>query len=663
MTSPTARHLREIAFTLILTVFLCDQLSAETTEDLSNFSLEDLMMVPVTGASRFDQKISDAPAAVTIITADDIQKFGYRTLADILRSARGVTVSYDRNYSYAGLRGFSSTGDYNSRFLVQIDGHRINENIYNDVLIGTEFILDVDLIDRVEIIRGSNASLYGSNAFFGVINIITKNSSKFGKPQLAGSYGSNGTLKGRASFGEKVSNDTDLAISGTGYYSKGQDYFYQEFADYQSGGFSRNADNDESGSLFGRMAYGHLTFSGAFVSRDKTIPTGAFDTDINSKDTFTIDQRWYLDAKYQNRIASNVDLTARLFYDEYRYKGHYSYSGSVNQDLALAKTIGSEITLSKPFLNETHRLTGGVEFLDNISLNQRNEDLNPYNLYLDSEVDNQKWSSFLQDDYRVTHWLRLNAGVCLDHSQETGNLLNPRLGAIIQPYTDTTIKLLYGTALRPPNVYELFYEDGITSKKPDHLDPEKNTTYEAIIEQRFWSKYRMSTGVFHYDISDMIRQVEDPDTNLLVFKNAGEMTADGIEFELEGVWSSSLRGNISYTYQDTKDVSTGAWPVNSPRHIGKANVIVPFFSDDWSIGTNLQYISPRRTYSGTDTDPVWLVNMTLLAKNVTPGLTVSLSGYNLLNQKYSDPVGLEFRQPSIEQDGVTFLIKMVFTHF
>ena len=111
---------------------------------------------------------------MTIVTAGEIKRYGYRTLADILRSVRGFFVTYDRNYDYVGVRGFGRPGDYNSRVLLLVDGHRINDNVYDTASIGTEFPVDVDLIDRMEIIPGPSSSLYGNNAFFGVINIITR---------------------------------------------------------------------------------------------------------------------------------------------------------------------------------------------------------------------------------------------------------------------------------------------------------------------------------------------------------------------------------------------------------------------------------------------------------------------------------------------------------
>ncbi len=85
----------------------------------------------VYGASKYEQKITEAPSYITIITSDEIRKYGYRTLADLLRSVPGFHVSFDRNYTYLGVRGFNLPGDYTSRYLLMIDGHRTNETIYD----------------------------------------------------------------------------------------------------------------------------------------------------------------------------------------------------------------------------------------------------------------------------------------------------------------------------------------------------------------------------------------------------------------------------------------------------------------------------------------------------------------------------------------------------
>src|SRR5260370_181878 len=94
--------------------------------DLSGMSIEDLAKLKVDtvyGASKFLQKAADAPASVTVVTAEEIQKFGYRTLADVLRSVPGFYVIYDRNYTYVGVRGLSRPGYYNAPILFLLDCH------------------------------------------------------------------------------------------------------------------------------------------------------------------------------------------------------------------------------------------------------------------------------------------------------------------------------------------------------------------------------------------------------------------------------------------------------------------------------------------------------------------------------------------------------------
>ena len=189
----------------------------------------------VFGASKCEQKVTEAPASVTIITAEEIQRYGYHTLADILRGARGFYTSNDRNFSYAGVRGFSRPGDFNTRLLILVDGFRTNDGVYNTGPIDREFPVDVDLIDRVEIARGPSASLYGTSAFFGVVNVITKSGRQLGGAQLSGSLGSFDAGAGRVTYGDRFSNGADVIISGTLSDSDGQDLFFPQYADVNGG--------------------------------------------------------------------------------------------------------------------------------------------------------------------------------------------------------------------------------------------------------------------------------------------------------------------------------------------------------------------------------------------------------------------------------------------
>src|SRR5205085_8318509 len=178
----------------------------------------------------------------------------------LLQSVQGLHVSYDRNYAFLGMRGIN-LGDFNSRVLLLIDGHRINSNLSDGALIETAFILDIDLIDRVEIIRGPGSVLYGNNAFFGVINVITRRGKQLNGAEVSGEYATYDTFKGRLTYGKLFTNGVELVLSGTLYDSAGADrLFYKEFNNTnQNNGIARGLDDDSFGSFFGSLGYRDFT--------------------------------------------------------------------------------------------------------------------------------------------------------------------------------------------------------------------------------------------------------------------------------------------------------------------------------------------------------------------------------------------------------------------
>ena len=147
--------------------------SAQET-DLQFFSLDSLLNVKISAAAKYEQTISEAPASVTIITSEDIERYGYRTFDELLASVRGFYTRNDRTYTRIGVRGFSRPSDYNNRILLLINGLTINESLYGAVFLGSELGMNLDIIDRVEIVRGPGSALYGTGAMLAVINIITK---------------------------------------------------------------------------------------------------------------------------------------------------------------------------------------------------------------------------------------------------------------------------------------------------------------------------------------------------------------------------------------------------------------------------------------------------------------------------------------------------------
>jgi len=647
---------------------------APPAADLADLSLEQLMNVKVAtvfGASRFQQNVSEAPSAVSIVTADEIKKYGYRTLADIIRSQRGFFITNDRNYNYVSARGVDRQGGYSNRILVLVDGHRTNENVYGSAFVGYDFILDVDLIERVEIIRGPGSSLYGDNAFFGVINVITRHDKSLHGVEVSGEGGSLDTYKARISYGKRFKNDSALSLSGTVYDSRGYGgLYYPEFdTPDQNNGVARNLDYERHYSLFTAGSFKDFTLQGAFVSRVKGVPTASYGATFNEQGFHSVDDRAYADLKYEHTF-NEWETMARAYYDHYDYHENIPYTADdggafVNRDSAQNDWWGSEIKFSRTLWEDHHVIFGG-DYQSNLTQRMKNYDIDPYLLHLDVDHPTWRWASYLQDEFTLLPDLILNAGVRYDYYNTFGSTVNPRAALIYSPFEDTSLKAVYGEAFRAPNSYELYYAEPSSQQKGNlHLAPEKIRSFELIWEQMLGDEVRTTLTGYYNTIRKMITQVIDPADNFLVYQNSSSVTTRGVEAEVEGKWKSGVQTRASYAFQVAKDDHSGSILPDSPRHMAKANLIVPCYRDKVFTGVELQYMSSRNTLP-TDTRPVGrtkgflLTNLTLFSRKLVEGVELSGSIYNLFDVRYADPGSGEHTQEVLPQDGRLFRIKLTY---
>ncbi len=623
-----------------------------TAGQLVDIPFEQLVTLEVSSASRYSQKIGEAPSAAVVVDADEIRTFGYRTLADVLRSMPGLYISNDNSWSYIGVRGFSRPGDYNTRVLLLVDGYRANDNIFNQAYIGNEFLVDIDMIERVEFIPGPGASAYGDNAFFGVINVITKSASAMPGSTVTAEAASHNSYKTGYRYGNRFDNGAELVLGITHYDSEGRDVFSPEF-----GAAAHDLDDERYSKLFAKFTYQDWAFEGGYMKRPKSNPSAPYETIFGDERMETVDTHAFINASYSTALSDKLNLSGNLYYGAYDYDGDYPYVGTLNVDRSRGRRAGGEVRLlSTDFAG--HKLLGGFEYQKDLRQMQRNYDVTPPFEYFKTDPTPHKYGVFVQDEYAIRNDVLLNAGLRYDHYSQFGGTVNPRVALIYHPSPGNGLKLIYGSAYRAPNAYEMFYGDEDTDGyrgNPD-LRPERMHTYEAVVERSFGASWHGTLSVFHYDVENLISQITDA-TDTLVFINGEDMHTTGIELSAEKRWQggASIKSNVSY--QEARDKADDRWLVNSPRLLAKLALAVPL-ARAWQAGMELQYTGERRTNAG-EVSGYALANLTLNRKNLLKGLDISLSAYNLFDEEYEDPADSgAFVQDSLKQDGRTLRIKL-----
>ena len=628
------------------------------TPDYAEMDLSELMKIPVISASKFEQTATEAPSSITVITSEEIKRYGYRTLADILASVQGFCVTYDRNYDFLGVRGVN-LGDFNSRILLLVNGHRINNDLSDGALVGTAFILDVDLIDRVEIVRGPGSVLYGDNAFFGVINVITRRADQVNGAEVSGSYGEFNAYQGRVTAGKTFTNGMELLLSGTIYGSDGpENLFYPEYnTPAQNNGVAHNLDWDFARSGFGSLRYRDFTLEGAFISRDKGNPTAQYGTTFNDPRLQTKDDRGYASLNYTHSFPDVLDLNARVFYDRSSFDIVYPEAPVLYREQQQGDSWGTELQLTKK-LWERHVITVGSEFRDDFNQHRRLFREDTGEDFANVHRTRANYGFYAQGDFAVLTNLHLNAGVRYDKYGDFTPSVDPRLALIYTPFAKSTIKAIYGTAFRAPNFLELsnpFFTNNFGS--------EKITSYELVYEQGVGQNLKTSVSGFYNRMDDLIFVQNSSFANF-------DADAEGTELALEGAWPNGIRTRASYTFEKTRNRGTDEELADSPEHLGKFNISVPVYEEKVFAALEFQYVSSRSSIHispttgldvpGRDAGGYGIVNFTLFSQNLLKNLEISGSVYNLLDTSYSDPATRFHHQDLIPQDGRTFRIKLTY---
>jgi outer membrane receptor for ferrienterochelin and colicins len=632
--------------------------------DVAEMSLEELMEVEVVfAASRHEENPREAPFPVFIVSRDEIRQHGCRTLAEVLERVPGFYITNDRNYQYVGVRGFGRTGDYNAHVLVQVNGTRVNDNVFDYVGIGGDFVVDMDLVDRVEVVVGPSGSLYGNSAFFAVVNVVTRRGRDLAGGEVTAGAGSFRSLGSRVTYGRRLGNGLEFLASASLAEIPGPRLYFPEFDRPETNhGITEGTDDERYHREFAQLAWRGLSLQASRASREKGIPTGSYATVFGEPRNRTWDEATQVNLSGDHRLGARGSASLSVNYGRVGYDGDYLFTASpsvVNRDGARGEWWRLE-GFVRLAASDRHTLSLGGEFQDNLRQDQFNRDTQPAAVYLDSRADADRWALYARDQWKLPGQLTFDASLRYDRYQTFGGTTSPRLGLVWQRGAALTVKALYGRAFRAPNQYELHYtveDQEVPQRGNPDLRPETIDTAELVLERALSPHVYLLASAFHSDVRRLIGVTLTPPEGFLVFRNAEQIRSTGLQVGLQ-LRRGRARGRATYALQRTLAGGSDDRLVNSPSHLARASLTLPI-ADRLSAGVDAAYMSSRRTLAGRETGDVFRANLTLLAQRLPGRFEASASVYNLFDRRYGDPGSEEHVEDVLFQDGRTFRFNLL----
>jgi outer membrane receptor for ferrienterochelin and colicins len=600
----------------------------------------------VVTASKALQTTREAIASISIVTANDIALYGYETVADILNSVPGFYLTSDRNYMYAGIRGFGRPGDFNNRLLLMYDGHALNERTYGSGLLGTEYPLDPESIDHVEIVRGAQG-LYGNNAMLAMVYIVPKTGLALDGITVSGSAGSFGRLRGSVTAGGELFGNMQYTVSGVAGGTRGEDLYFPEFDTPESNrGWATNLDRDRYYGMTASASCGSTSLLAGFTRRDKDVPTAPYDAWFDEPGTWTGDERGYLVLRHAGQLAATVGYSARGYFDYYGYRAGFAYRPDAAEN-SYDRSAGFEGQISWD-LAENNRLSSGLQVDRHYGIQYNYSILEqPLSRYLTTFT---LASLFLQDDYQLTENLGLMCGLRYDKYSGMPDAFTPRAGLVYLPTDELSLKALYAEGFRLPSSYELLYDDPTSNfrKNPD-LRRERIRTFEGLFEYSPLTGLTFHGSIFYYQMRGLIEEtLVDAVDSVSQYINKGDVDAPGIELECAFTASATVKGYLGYAWSHPHWKATDAELSNAPEHaiVGGISCVSEGVG---SLSIDGRFETSRHALSGADSDPFFLMNAHFRSSRLLGCAQLTLDARNLLDTDYRLPGAYEHRQDFLPQ--------------
>jgi len=608
------------------------------TPDFASMTLRELTSLEVfTAASRIPTELAKAPGTVYSFNREDFPRLGVRRVEDLFQYVPGFQLNqYRKRHRSIWARGMIDR--YNDKMVLMVDGVKTRHLYYNHFELGDNF--PIEKVERVEIIVGPASSLYGANAFAGIVSITTREFAAGRHTEFSAELGNHSRAKGTVWY-----SDDRLQMFAS-YLD--QDAPFREDRRSFIGGPTLQPLDEDFADLFVKVR----PVEGLTLSLDYQRERTPFLFIPDTEDASIENRPLTLSASYEAGDLEQGRLEAQAYYRRDRVQEEeieqltrkLAYREHQDADLA-----GLNVTAFRRFF-DTHRLALGASWEQ-----ERASDMDfvrywdfrdgfldePVrgSLLSDPGVRNDNIAIYAQDVWELRPNVTLTLGARYDDYDAFGGFFNYRGALVYQPNADQVVKLLYGTGTRVPSFREYLKVLEGTDFDPPTPDPEKSRTLELGYVYQ-WERASVNLTLFHNTFDDYIFEVPTPDGADEYFVNSEDpWQMSGVELLWQYRPRDDFRTRLSAAYLDAEDGRDDRLPYLA-RWTASLNLQYDF-SRRAGAGLTVVYRSDRpdtNDYADDDSGPFTLVNLNLFGR-IDKRWGYSLGVDNLFDKRVYDPAG------------------------
>lgn len=516
------------------------------SQDIGGLSIDQLLNVTVTSAGQKEQKLSDVAAAITVLSSTDIERSGATNIPDLLRYVPGVEVAQVNNSGASvGIRGFD--GVFDTKLLVLVDGRSIYDPLFGGVDWQFQRMM-MENIDRVEVIRGPGATVWGANAVNGVINIITKDSADTQGGLVSTIYGTKEDGAGSFRYGLTPTQGLTLRLYGQYENIAASSPLpgNQKFDDARTvtGGFRADyrPDSDDHFRLSSDVQTGHDSDAQFFLG---SLAPPVYD---QTGDDENVNFVW------EHNFESDNQLTVQSYYDRFARNtdpGDLFLSAKV-------QTADVQVRHSLPL----HLLPIKQELIYGIEYREVSSELDPTRIgsWLRPGRSDQTFSAFAQTDlHLIDDVLTLTMGSKLDHNDYTGFEVQPSVRLLWKIDSKNSVWASASRAVREPDIVDFDATGDITGNP--NLKSEVLKAYEFGYRVQPIDELSFDISCFYNDYDNLIEEFTPPGSFFPAYEQFRKAQTYGVEpsftAQVQPWWK--LTGSYSFlnSHADNSGVPVG----------------------------------------------------------------------------------------------------------